>query len=57
MFIYGCRPESHPENVKNAYFIFKYIIFTFETSYEGKSMYFLIKASNTEDLNSPGRLL
>ena len=32
-------------------------IFTFETSYDAKNMYFLIKASNTENLNPPGPLL
>ena len=31
-------------------------IFTFETSYDAKNMYFLIKASNTKNLNPPGPL-
>ena len=32
-------------------------MFTFETSYDAKNMYFLIKASNTENLNPSGPLL
>ena len=32
-------------------------IFTFETSYDAKNMHFLIKSSNTENLNPPGPLL
>ena len=32
-------------------------IVTFETSYDAKNMYFLIKTSNTEKLNPPGPLL
>ena len=31
--------------------------FTFETSYDAKNMHFLIKSSNTENLNPPGPLL
>ena len=30
---------------------------SFETTYDAKNMYFLIKASNTENLNPPGPLL
>jgi len=32
-------------------------MFTFETSYDAKNMHFLIKSSNTENLNPPGPLL